>query len=166
MALRVIFSLALMLIAGCAAEPRALAPAPDHSSKMAPEMARGLEIASIARHLIGTPYQFGGADSQGFDCSGLAVFAYERVGLEIPRTAADQWRAARRVGPERARRHSDLVPGDLVFFRIGSRHINHVGIYTGDGGFVHAPRRGSAVSSASLEDPYFRKRFAGAGRFE
>src|SRR5690348_12591122 len=80
--LRVILSIALMLIAACAAPPRASGPAS--------ELARGLEIASIARHLIGTPYQFGGADSQGFDCSGLAVFAYERVGLDIPRTAADQ----------------------------------------------------------------------------
>jgi murein DD-endopeptidase len=156
-------TLALMTIAACATAPRARLPA-------ASEEARGLEIASIARHLIGTPYQFGGADSQGFDCSGLAVFAYERVGVEIPRTAADQWRAVKRVAPgaevPQGSRYSDLAPGDLVFFRVGSRHINHVGIYTGDGGFVHAPRRGSVVSSASLDDPYFRKRFAGAGRFE
>ena len=145
--------LALLLIVGCAAAPREPLPA-------APEAARGMEIAAIARHLIGTPYQFGGADSQGFDCSGLAVFAYERVGLEIPRTAADQGRTAKPVPKD------DLAPGDLVFFRMGSRRINHVGIYTGAGGFVHAPRRGGTVSSASLADPYFRKRFVGAGRFE
>jgi len=146
-------SLGLMLIAACATAPRAPAPATS-------EEARGMAIATVARHLIGTPYQFGGADSQGFDCSGLAAFAYERVGLEIPRTAADQGRAATPIAPGK------LAPGDLLFFRIGSRHINHVGIYTGDGGFVHATKRGGTVSSASLDDPYFRKRFAGAGRFE
>lgn len=159
--MRVILTLALMLIAGCATAPRALPPAaPEETRGPAREMARGIEIAAIARHLIGTPYQFGGADSQGFDCSGLAVFAYERVGLEIPRTAADQGRAAKPIAPGK------LAPGDLVFFHMGSRHINHVGIYTGEGGFVHAPRRGGTVSSASLDDPYFRKRFVGAGRFE
>jgi len=72
--LRVTLTLALMLIAGCATTPRAPDPA-------ASEEARGKQIAAIATHLIGTPYQFGGADSQGFDCSGLAAFAYERVGL-------------------------------------------------------------------------------------
>jgi len=149
----VTLTLALMLIAGCATTPRAPDPA-------ASEEARGKQIAAIATHLIGTPYQFGGADSQGFDCSGLAAFAYERVGLEIPRTAADQGKAAKPIASGK------LAPGDLVFFRMGSRHINHVGIYIGDGGFVHAPRRGGTVSSASLDDPYFRKRFAGAGRFE
>jgi len=153
----VTLALSLMLMAGCATAPRAPPPA---ASGEARGLDRGTTIAAIARHLIGAPYQFGGADSQGFDCSGLAVFAYERVGLEIPRTAADQGRAAKPI--ERGK----LAPGDLLFFRMGSRHVNHVGIYLGDGAFVHAPRRGATVSSASLDEPYFRKRFAGAGRFE
>jgi cell wall-associated NlpC family hydrolase len=141
----------MMLMAACAGTPRVPVPRqPDE---------QGAVIAQVAMHLVGTPYHFGGADAQGFDCSGLAVFAHEAVGLEIPRTARDQDRAAQRVS------RSDLRPGDLVFFRISARSVNHVGIYAGGGRFVHAPRRGEVVSYASLEDPYFHKRFVGAGRF-
>jgi cell wall-associated NlpC family hydrolase len=78
----------------------------------------------------------------------------------VPRTSAAQFAAARKVYPD------DLRPGDLVFFRLvpGSSEITHVGIYTGQGRFVHAPQTGKRVSEASLEDPYYRERFAGAGR--
>ncbi len=121
--------------------------------------ARGATIAHLATQLVGTPYQFGGADRQGFDCSGLAVYAHEGVGLAIPRTAADQKRAAHPVS------RGDLELGDLLFFRMSAHRVDHVGIYAGRGRFVHAPRRGEVVSYASLDDPYYRKRFAGAGRF-
>ena len=141
----------MMLLAACSSTPR---PAPTE-----PRDEQGAVIARIASHLVGTPYQFGGADAQGFDCSGLVLFTHEAVGLEIPRTARDQDRAAQPVSPR------DLRPGDLVFFRISARHVNHVGIYAGGGRFVHAPRRGGVVSYASLDDPYFHKRFARAGRF-
>jgi murein DD-endopeptidase len=139
----------MMLVAACSSTPTRIQE-PDE---------QGAVIARIATHLVGTPYQFGGADAKGFDCSGLAVYAHEAVGLDIPRTAQDQDRAATRVAPR------DLRPGDLVFFRIAARHVNHVGIYAGGGRFVHAPRRGGSVSYASLDDPYYRKHFVGAGRF-
>jgi len=119
----------------------------------------GASIAHTAAQVVGTPYHFGGADLQGFDCSGLAVYAYERAGLEIPRTAEAQQRAARPVP------FDALSPGDLVFFRIRSRHINHVGIYTGDGRFIHSPRSGGAVSYGNLRDGYYHKHFVSAGRF-
>ena len=144
--------LVMMLIAACSSAPRV----PDRSPTADDE--QGAVIARVATHLVGTPYQFGGADAQGFDCSGLAVFAYGAVGLEIPRTARDQEHVARPVPL------SELRPGDLVFFRIAARHVNHVGIYAGGGRFVHAPRRGEMVSYASLADPYFRRRFVHAGR--
>lgn len=143
----------MMFIAACSSTARL----PDRTPAANDE--QGAVIARIAMHLVGTPYQFGGADAQGFDCSGLAVFAHEAVGLEIPRTARDQDRAAHPV-PLR-----ELRPGDLVFFRIAARHVNHVGVYAGGGRFVHAPRRGERVSYASLDDPYFRRRFVRAGRF-
>ncbi len=107
---------------------------------------------------MGTPYRFGGEDARGFDCSGLAVYAYKKVGIAIPRTAAEQERAARSV-PLR-----DLLPGDLVFFRIRSRHVDHVGIYVGGGRFVHAPRFDAFVTYASLDQRFFRKRLVRAGR--
>ncbi len=146
----------------------AIVPVPDASVQM-PDVhvavpdAAGSAIASTAAQLIGTPYHFGGADERGFDCSGLAVYAHERAGLEIPRTANEQRRAARPVALD------DLEPGDLVFFRIRHRHmrrsVDHVGIYTGDGRFIHAPSSGGVVSYGNLNDDYFRKRLAGAGRF-
>jgi cell wall-associated NlpC family hydrolase len=143
----------MMLIAACAGTSRLSDRAP------AAEDEQGAVMARIAMHLVGTPYQFGGADAQGFDCSGLAEYVHESVGLEIPRTARDQERAAQPVPL------GELRPGDLVFFHISARHVNHVGIYAGGGRFVHAPRRGEVVSYASLDDPYFHKRFVRAGRF-
>ena len=120
----------------------------------------GIPVARAAAQLVGAPYHFGGADLQGFDCSGLAVYVYARAaGVEIPRTANAQQAAAQPVSEEA------LSPGDLVFFRIHSRHVNHVGIYTGDGRFVHAPRSGEVVSYGNLTTGYYHKHFAGAGRF-
>ncbi|HTW39208.1 MAG TPA: C40 family peptidase [Steroidobacteraceae bacterium] len=119
----------------------------------------GGAVAAVAAGLVGTPYRFGGSDLAGFDCSGLAVYAYEKAGIAIPRTAAEQHRLARHVPPR------DLSPGDLVFFRIRSLHVNHVGIYVGAGRFIHAPRSNALVSYASLERGFYRKHFVSAGRF-
>ncbi len=119
----------------------------------------GRAVAAAAKDLVGTPYRFGGSDDHGFDCSGLAVYAYDRAGITIPRTAAAQERAARPV-PLR-----DLLPGDLLFFRIHSRHIDHVSIYVGRGRFVHAPHAGTLVSYGSLRRQFFRQHLVTAGRF-
>lgn len=117
-------------------------------------------MAAVAEGLVGTPYRFGGSDDRGFDCSGLAVYAYERAGITIPRTAAEQERSATPV-PLPA-----LRPGDLLFFRIRSRHVDHVGIYVGDGRFIHAPRPGALVSYGRLRRGlFFRRHLVEAGRF-
>jgi cell wall-associated NlpC family hydrolase len=143
----------LGLSAGCSSIPRA----PDRADD------RGVVIARTAAHLIGSPYQFGGADTQGFDCSGLVVYVHQRAGLDVPRTADEQRRAAHPISRDA------LLPGDVVFFRTHSRrsshHVDHVGIYTGEGRFIHAPHSGEAVSYASLETGYYRKHFVSAGRF-
>jgi murein DD-endopeptidase len=143
-----------LLVAGCAMHPVAPprpAPGPPDS---------GTAIAAVAASLIGTPYHFGGADAAGFDCSGLALYVHQRVGLAIPRTAAAQLRASRPVPL------AELAPGDLVFFRIRARHgVDHVGIYAGDGRFIHAPRAGQSVAYADLTQGFYARRLRSAGRF-
>lgn len=150
----------ILLLAACAGAPASRAPAPretvppvDASTPLA------LHIVQAAEAVIGAPYRFGGGTEAGFDCSGLTQYAHRAAGLEIPRTAADQQRASIAV------RRSALRPGDLVFFAIGRHGVDHVGVYAGDGRFVHAPATGRVVSFAYLEDPWYAKRFVGAGRF-
>jgi cell wall-associated NlpC family hydrolase len=143
--------LAACALYGCAGAPR---------QPTAPQPAGGSAIATIAASLVGTPYHFGGADGAGFDCSGLALYVHERVGLVIPRTAAEQQRAAHPVAL------TQLAPGDLVFFAIRGHGIDHVGIYTGDGRFVHAPRAGLAVTYGDLGGRgFYAQHLASAGRF-
>jgi cell wall-associated NlpC family hydrolase len=140
-------AVALLALAACASPARR------------PRSDTGAEIATLAVSLVGAPYHFGGADAAGFDCSGLAFYVHQQVGLTIPRTAGEQRRAARPVPLAR------LAPGDLVFFHIHARGIDHVGVYAGSGRFVHAPRAGGAVAYGSLSEDYYRARVVSAGRF-
>ena len=152
---------AALQLGGCSllrAPPPAASPRAASSAAPLPADS-GTAIAAAAAALIGTPYHFGGADVSGFDCSGLALYVYERAGISIPRSAAAQQRAAQPV-PLAA-----LALGDLVFFRIRSRHVDHVGIYAGDGRFIHAPRAGVAVSYATLSQGFYARHLYSAGRF-
>jgi cell wall-associated NlpC family hydrolase len=119
----------------------------------------GDEIAVRAISLVGMPYRYGGADLDGFDCSGLVYFIYRDLGFDVPRTAADQQRASASVDRRK------LKPGDLVFFRTRGRHVSHVGVYVGEDRFVHAPQTGKSIELRSLEDDYYGPRFVAAGRF-
>jgi cell wall-associated NlpC family hydrolase len=155
--------LTAFLAAGCATAVRQL-PGGPHPALVAPpaevESTAGEKVVSIAAGMIGTPYRYGGeSPKRGFDCSGLVFYSFERMGLKVPRTAADQRKAAERVD------RSDLEPGDLVFFRSSKGRVDHVGIYAGEGRFIHAPNSGSVVSYAYLDDPYYRTHFVSAGRF-
>ncbi|MGQ0545859.1 MAG: C40 family peptidase [Betaproteobacteria bacterium] len=111
---------------------------------------------------VGTAYHWGGRSPQtGFDCSGLVAHAFEEAwGLELPHSTQALRRAGQPV------RFADLRPGDLVFYNTRGRPYSHVGIYLGDGRFVHAPRRGAKVRIESLETRYWRTRFNGARRLE
>jgi cell wall-associated NlpC family hydrolase len=150
---------AVALLAGCSSAPRREdVPIPVVIEQG--EETAGTRVARTAAELVGVPYKWGGeTPREGFDCSGLVFYSYERVGLDVPRTAAEQSAAARPVPVD------SLRPGDLVFFRVLSSDIDHVGIYLGGGRFVHAPRKGRVVSASKLDDLYYRSRFAGAGRF-
>jgi len=116
------------------------------------------EAVAIAHEMIGAPYRFGGADPSGFDCSGLVFYAYRNAGIAISRTTSDQYRQSKRV------QLSDLRPGDLVFFAISRNKPSHVGIYVGQGKFIHAPSSNKRVSYAFLDDYYWKQKLIGTGR--
>lgn len=132
---------------------------PGLSGEPASTTDRGVVLLQAAESRIGTPYRYGGAGPDAFDCSGLVIYAHREIGVSVPRTAAEQFAAATPVP-----RH-ELRPGDLVFFRLSGRHVSHVGIYAGGDRFVHAPQSGGQVRVARLDEEVFRRGFAGAGRF-
>ena len=122
--------------------------------------AKKITVVDTARQQIGIPYHYGGnTPASGFDCSGLVHYSYAQAGLAVPRTSKEQYRQARPV----SRRH--LQAGDLIFFRnrYGS-FVSHVGIYLGDGEFIHAPSSGKKVNIKRLDAPYWKKHFYAAGR--
>lgn len=152
----------LVLLAACTPFQRGMPgegaiPVPDAGGNVT--SAGGSAVLRIAESQIGAPYRYGGAGPDAYDCSGLVSYSFRQVGVNVPRTAAQQFAAARPVD------RRDLQPGDLVFFRLAGREVSHVGIYAGGDRFVHAPQRGGYVRTASLEDEVFRKGWAGAGRF-
>ena len=116
------------------------------------------EIVKTARRFIGLPYQWGGSSpDHGFDCSGLTMVVYRINGLNLPRTSKEQYRAGIPI------KKGQLKSGDLVFFTTSKRkRVSHVGIYTGDNTFIHAPGKGRRICAASLSKRYFKTRYAGA----
>lgn len=111
---------------------------------------------------VGIHYRYGGSSpAEGFDCSGLVAHVFERAwGISIPRSTAGQ----RSVG--HAVKRGSLQPGDLVFYNTRNRPYSHVGIYLGDGIFVHAPRPGQRVRIENMDNSYWRARFNGARRLD
>ncbi|WP_207895049.1 C40 family peptidase [Tepidimonas ignava] len=148
----------------------AVAPTPDGSA-LGPWVQRlqtvGSETSTVATQLIdtalglvGVPYRMGGSSPQaGFDCSGFVRYVYANtLGLMLPRRAVEQAQAAQPVARDQ------LQPGDLVFFNTMRRAFSHVGVYLGDGKFVHAPNKGDRVKVSSLDDRYWARRYNGARR--
>jgi cell wall-associated NlpC family hydrolase len=103
------------------------------------------------------PYRNGGADPQGFDCSGFVWYVFGRHGVALPRTVGEQFRAGR---PQ----PGGLEPGDLVFFTTVAPGASHVGIALGGDEFVHAPSSTGQVRVERLSAPYWASRFVGARR--
>lgn len=116
-------------------------------------------LADQALDFLGTRYKYGGESPSGFDCSGLVQYvANEALGLKLPRTAADQAKLGTKVA------RAELQRGDLVFFNTMGRRYSHVGIYLGDGEFVHAPSAGGKVRVEKLATRYWNTRYNGARR--
>lgn len=115
-------------------------------------------LVETAENYIGIPYQWGGTSpDEGFDCSGLVMAVYQLNGYNLPRCSYDQFANGAPVD------RGDLEKGDLVFFADSRRdRISHVGLYTGDNCFIHAPSKGKTIRKDSLSEPYFATRFAGA----
>lgn len=167
----------LLSLAGCAACMPAAHASPDIELALAsrfnaPAMSRpagehlntlthrSTELVMQALSTLGVPYRNGGVSAKtGFDCSGLVLSTYEKaMGLKLPRTAAAQAAATRKI------KRKELQPGDLVFFNTQRRAFSHVGIYMGEGKFIHAPRTGAHVRIENMRSNYWQKRFNGARR--
>jgi cell wall-associated NlpC family hydrolase len=120
----------------------------------------GAIAARTAERFVGIPYRWGGDTVvDGMDCSGFVRAVYNLCGVNIPRTSREQFRVGENVVRD------DLRDGDLVFFGVSGDSISHVGIYVGDGRFVHAPRRGDDIKVSTLTEAYFEKKFVGARRY-
>lgn len=146
-------------------EDRAADPVPPATAE--PTLARQVrdrasELVVSAMNFLGVPYKLGGNDAAtGFDCSGFTRHLFEMsFGLVLPRRVDDQASAAGLVKVPR----QELQPGDLVFFNTLRRTFSHVGIYVGDGRFIHAPRTGAQVRVEDMRGAYWSKRFTGARR--
>jgi cell wall-associated NlpC family hydrolase len=113
---------------------------------------------TTARGFLGIPYAWGGASpSEGFDCSGLTMTVYRINGLILPHSSRTQYKTGTPVSKGR------LQKGDLVFFATKrGRRVSHVGIYTGNNQFIHAPGNNKRVRTESLSNSYFRENYVGA----
>lgn len=120
------------------------------------------DLISTAIGLLGIPYLRGGNSAEtGFDCSGFVRAIYkETIGLVLPRSSDQQANATQKIDK------NELKPGDLVFFNTMKRTFSHVGIYLGEGKFIHSPRSGASVRIEDMRMPYWNVRFDGARRVQ
>lgn len=117
------------------------------------------DFVSNAMAYLGTRYKYGGTSpATGFDCSGLIWYVFNDLGIDVPRVAAEQAKLGERVA------RAELERGDLVFFNTAGRRYSHVGIYVGDGKFLHAPRTGGKVRVEAMNKRYWNSRYNGARR--
>jgi cell wall-associated NlpC family hydrolase len=120
----------------------------------------GDAIAQLALGFRGVPYRLGGADPDGFDCSGLVHYVFAQYGIGVPRIVEEQYEVGAKVRPR------DLEPGDLIFFntKTRGRGVSHVAIALGNHSFVHAPNSTGVVRVETLDSSYWGARYVGARR--
>ncbi len=137
-----------------ATAPAAAEPEAEPATPTASEV-----VLARASELIGLPYAWGGTNpATGFDCSGLVYYLAGQVGVEVPRTSFAMYEIGTPVSRE------ELRAGDLVFFTTYAAGASHVGIYDGNGGFIHAQSEGTGVQRTSLDKPWWAQRYLGARR--
>ncbi len=120
-----------------------------------PTQTAGERAVSAAIRYLGTPYTWGSADpNHGLDCSGLTLVVFAQLGIELPHYAAAQYNYGTPVP------RAELKPGDLVFFR----NLEHMGLYIGQGHFIHAPHTGDVVKISTLSEPDYQSTWTGARR--
>ena len=117
------------------------------------------KLVDLAKSKMGCKYVWGATGPNTFDCSGLMLWAHKQMGISIPRTSLEQSRSGKSVSK------SDLQPGDLVFFKTTSAPVGHVGMYIGNGQFVHAPNKNKPVKIDSLSSSYYSSRYVNARRY-
>ena len=140
-------------MAACASTP------PGDTSFQRTNESKAERAAGSALKMVGRPYHFGGASpSSGFDCSGLVYYSYRQAGLTLPHNTERQRVSGKHI------QKAELRRGDLIFFDQEGKKNSHVGIYLGDGKFVHAPSSGKHVRSDRLDSPYWKKHFSEARR--
>ncbi len=135
---------------------------PQPAGDNAAPAAAGSRVQNLLQHalaLLGTPYRWGGTGTDGFDCSGLVGYVFHSaLGIDLPRVSRDMATSGQLISDR-----SNLSPGDLVFFGHKGR-VSHVGIYVGNGRFLHAPRTGRDVTVSSLESGYWSDKYMEARR--
>lgn len=116
-------------------------------------------ICSLARNFLGTPYRWGGTTPNAFDCSGFTRYVYAKVGIRLPRTAREQFKAGKKVTPGK------WTSGDLVFFDMNKGYVSHVGMYLGASCFIHASNPRTGVKIDSLTERSYKPHYVGARRY-
>lgn len=132
----------------------------DNTSRGSVDRSTVARMIDFGKKYLGTRYVYGGeSPSVGFDCSGFTKYVFSSIGIDLPRTADSQATVGTNID------RSSLVPGDLVFFKtLGSKSINHAGIYIGNGQFIHASSGAGKVMISSLSSGYYNEHYATARR--
>ncbi|MCL6458045.1 MAG: C40 family peptidase [Gorillibacterium sp.] len=115
------------------------------------------KLESKVDKLIGIDYVYGGATTAGFDCSGFTMYIFDQLGVDLSRSSKDQAKIGKTVAKD------DLRAGDLVFFETGGNGISHVGIYLGDGVFVHSASNNGVIKNR-LSESYYSKNYVTSRR--
>jgi murein DD-endopeptidase len=155
---RVLLLIFILALAGCASAPQSRAQQPQPVASTGASNGAADRAASNAAKMVGKPYRYGGSSPAGFDCSGLVQYSFRQAGVTLPRSTEQQRSVSRLI------RVADLRRGDLLFFNQEGKKYGHLGIYIGDGKFVHAPSSGKSVRSDRLDSPYWKKHLSEARR--